>query len=167
MPKDKILEEVTRLLGSQRFSTIAELVDMLKKRRNECHTDKNPNNKESEEEFKNIGNLIEEVKESLQDSDIQALASSFSKSSLAPIEVKEDEIEHLYKLLQLFEKENHFLSKKIDILKDESKENERYLDENRALQEKIRLFRPSYAVLNGNTHGNKPLSLKLSKLLKP
>lgn len=30
-----------------------------------------------------------------------------------------------------------------------------------------RLFRPSYAVLNGNTHGNKPLSLKLSKLLKP
>ena len=32
---------------------------------------------------------------------------------------------------------------------------------------KVRLFRPSYAVLNGNTHGNKPLSLKLSKLLKP
>ena len=30
-----------------------------------------------------------------------------------------------------------------------------------------RLFRPDYAVLSGNTHGNKPLSLKLSKLPKP
>jgi len=30
-----------------------------------------------------------------------------------------------------------------------------------------RLFRSGYAVSNGNTHGNKPLSLKLSKFLKP
>jgi type I restriction enzyme S subunit len=29
------------------------------------------------------------------------------------------------------------------------------------------LFRSGYAVSNGNTHGNKPLSLKLSKFLKP
>jgi L-2-hydroxyglutarate oxidase len=32
---------------------------------------------------------------------------------------------------------------------------------------KIRLFRSDYANLNGKTHGNKALSLKLSKLLKP
>jgi hypothetical protein len=32
---------------------------------------------------------------------------------------------------------------------------------------RIRLFRSGYAVSNGNTHGNKPLSLKLSKFLKP
>jgi hypothetical protein len=31
----------------------------------------------------------------------------------------------------------------------------------------FRLFRSGYAVSNGNTHGNKPLSLKLSKFLKP
>lgn len=137
MPKDEILEEVTHLLGSQRFSTIAELIDMLKKRRNECHTDKNPNNKESEEECKKINNLIEEVQDSLQDSDIQALASRFPKHSLVPIEAKKEEIEYLYKLLQLFKEENYFLSKKVGALKDESKENERYLDKNRALQEKI------------------------------
>ncbi len=32
---------------------------------------------------------------------------------------------------------------------------------------KARLFRSDHAVLNGNIQGNKPLSLKLSKLLKP
>ena len=29
------------------------------------------------------------------------------------------------------------------------------------------IFRSGYAALNGNTHGNKPLNLKLSKLEKP
>ncbi len=137
MPKDKILEEITRLLGPQRCSSITELIEILKKHRIEFHTDKNPNNEEAEEEFKRIGNLIEEVKKSLEDSDIQALASRFPENSLAQIEAKGNAIERLHKHLQLIEKENSFLNREFERLRIEAKENERYLDDNRALQEKI------------------------------